>query len=49
MTDDQRWEARLAIANGSATVEVIAERHGIHPRTLLRPLKADDRRQDAPA
>jgi len=26
---------------------VIAERHGIHPRTLLRTLKADDRRPDA--
>lgn len=47
MTDDQRQEARLALAEGSATVDVIAERHGIHPRTLLRTLKADDRRQDA--
>lgn len=46
MTDDQRLEARLALADGSATVEVIAERHGIHPRTLLRTLKVDDRRQD---
>lgn len=47
MTDGQRQEARLALADGSATVEAIAERHGIHPRTLVRTLKADDRRQDA--
>lgn len=47
MTQEQRREARLALADGSATVDVIAERHGIHPRTLLRTLKADDRRQDA--
>lgn len=46
MTDDQRREARLSLANGSATVEALAERHGIHPRTLLRTLKADDSRQD---
>ncbi|MCP8896963.1 recombinase family protein [Shinella daejeonensis] len=47
MTDEERQEARLALADGSATVDVIAEQHGIHPRTLLRTLKADDRRQNA--
>lgn len=47
MTQDQRQEARLALADGSASVEMIAKHHRIHPRTLLRVLKADDRRQDA--
>ncbi|PZU21417.1 MAG: DNA resolvase [Shinella sp.] len=47
MTPEQRREARLALAEGSATVEAIAERHSIHPRTLLRILKADDHHQDA--
>lgn len=39
MTDDQRRDAREAIANGSASVQAVAEKHGIHPRTLLRTLK----------
>lgn len=47
MTDDQRQNARKAIADGSASVETIAEQHGIHPRTLLRTLKADSRKQNA--
>lgn len=47
MTQDQRQEARLALADGSASVEMLAKHHRIHPRTLLRVLKADDRRQDA--
>jgi len=47
MTDDQRREARLVLANGSASVEMIAKQHGIHPRTLLRTLKAGTHRQDA--
>lgn len=47
MTDAQRRNARQAIADGSASVEAIAEQHGIHPRTLLRTLKADSRKQSA--
>lgn len=46
MTDDQRREARQALANGSATAETIAKLHGIHPRTLLRTLKVDAQRLD---
>lgn len=46
MTDDQRQEARLALANGSASVETIARQYGVHPRTLLRTLKAGAHQQD---
>ncbi|MGV1954468.1 recombinase family protein [Agrobacterium sp. 22-214-1] len=46
MTDDQRRDARQALANGSATAEAIAKQHGIHPRTLLRTLKVDAERLD---
>lgn len=41
MTPEQRQEARVALAEGSVSVETIAAKHGIHPRTLLRVLKAD--------
>lgn len=41
MTGAQRQDARQALASGSATVEAIAKKHGIHPRTLLRTLKVD--------
>ncbi|MGI6856396.1 recombinase family protein [Mesorhizobium sp. 1B3] len=47
LTGEQRREARLALANGSASVETIAEKHGIHPRTLLRVLKVDVAGQEA--
>lgn len=47
MTDDQRREARLAIANGTSSIDVIAKEHEIHPRTLLRTLKAGIQQQDA--
>ncbi len=47
MTDDQRRDARQALANGSATAEAIAKQHGIHPRTLLRTLKLDAQSLDA--
>lgn len=46
MTSEQRHEARIAIEHGAASVEVVAEQYGIHPRTLLRTLK-DTREQDA--
>ena len=44
MTDDQRRDAREAIANGSTSVRAVAEKHGIHPRTLLRTLKIEAER-----
>ncbi|MOA16702.1 hypothetical protein D3C78_1369300 [compost metagenome] len=47
MTEDQRRDARQALANGSATAEAIAKQHGIHPRTLLRTLRVDAQRLDA--
>lgn len=49
MTPEQRQEARVALAEGSASVETIAAKHGIHPRTLLRVLKTDVAGQDAAA
>lgn len=47
MTDDQRRDAREAIANGSTSVQAVAEKHGIHPRTLLRTLKVEAERSSA--
>lgn len=47
MTDDQRRDAREAIANGSTSVQAVAEKHGIHPRTLLRTLKVEAERSNA--
>lgn len=47
MTDDQRREAREAIASGSTSVKAVAEKHGIHPRTLLRTLKVDTHHSSA--
>ncbi|NTB04410.1 recombinase family protein [Agrobacterium tumefaciens] len=35
MTEDQRRDARQALANGSATAEAIAKQHGIHPLILI--------------
>ncbi|ATN36415.1 DNA resolvase [Rhizobium sp. ACO-34A] len=49
MTPEQRQEARVALAEGSVSVETIAAKHGIHPRTLLRVLKTDVAGQDAAA
>ncbi|WP_433848809.1 recombinase family protein [Brucella pseudogrignonensis] len=43
MTDEERREARLVLAAGSASVDDVAKRHSIHPRTLLRILKRDER------
>ncbi|MDQ1184196.1 recombinase family protein [Agrobacterium larrymoorei] len=47
MTDDQRRDAREAIANGSTSVQAVAKKHGIHPRTLLRTLKVEAERSSA--
>lgn len=47
LTDDQRRDAREAIANGSTSVQAVAEKHGIHPRTLLRTLKVEAERSSA--
>lgn len=46
MSPAQRQEARIAIEDGSASIKVVAAQFGIHPRTLLRTLK-HDQRQDA--
>ncbi len=40
MTDEERQQARAAIDAGLETVETIANRYGIHPRSLVRALKA---------
>lgn len=40
MNEKQRHEARLAIEDGSVSVEAVAKRYKIHPRTLLRTLKS---------
>lgn len=47
MTNDQRRDAREAIANGSTSVQAVAKKHGIHPRTLLRTLKVEAERSNA--
>lgn len=39
LSEEQRHEARLAIEDGSVSVEAVAKRYNIHPRTLLRTLK----------
>ncbi|WP_421522112.1 recombinase family protein [Ochrobactrum quorumnocens] len=42
MTDEERRDAHLVLAAGSASVDDIAKKHNIHPRTLLRILKRED-------
>jgi len=39
MTDEERRNAHLVLAEGSGSVDDIAKKHNIHPRTLLRILK----------
>lgn len=40
LSSAQCREAHIALKNGAASVETIAQQHQIHPRTLLRLLKA---------
>lgn len=47
MTDEERRDARVVIAKGSASVDDIAKQYRIHPRTLLRILKREDCTQNA--
>jgi len=39
MTAAQLWNARLALDDGSASVEALAWRYNLHPRMLVRALR----------